>query len=232
MSPTRLRVISLTIAIVASQPGIGHPQGKVASWLDDSNPASWNKPAPSIPAAPTIQGTVDPRCQERTRPPQVDEDKPVREQGWDLVGPYQGGWEIVVIRGTAGYDGMCRPRQYQDFVFARGAFVGTLSPHPMDSRTDGALGNVYLQSGTRLTAEFHRYAATDPLCCPSRMTSVVFDIASGGSEVRPASASTSAVRPAPAPDPSPSPSPSLSSGLTGTSWRLVKFSGRTDQNMI
>jgi heat shock protein HslJ len=229
MSPTLVRVISFTLAIVASHPGIGRTQGKVASWLDESSPASWNQPGLSIPAAPKIQGTVDPRCKEQARPQQLDEDKRVREQGWNLVGPYQGGWEILVIRGTAGYDGMCRPRQYQDFVFVRGAFVGTLSPHAMDSRTDGALGDVYLQSAKRLTAEFHRYVATDPLCCPSKTTNVVFNIASGGSEVRPASASTSAFRQTSAANPESAPSPS--SGLAGTSWQLVRFQGSDDTTL-
>jgi hypothetical protein len=100
-------------------------------------------------------------------------------------------WQILVIRGTVGYDGMCRPLQYQDFVFVRGAFAGTLSPHAMDSRTDGALSRVFLQSESRLTAEYQRYAAADPLCCPSRTTTVVFDITRDAPVVRPVSASTS-----------------------------------------
>ena len=96
-----------------------------------------------------------------------------------------------MVQGAAGYDGMCRPRQYQDFVFVRGIFAGTLSPHAMDSRTDGALTRVTVQSDTRLTAEYARYDATDPLCCPSRITSVVFDIANEAPLLRPLSASTS-----------------------------------------
>jgi hypothetical protein len=191
MTSTLVRVTSLTIAIVACHPGIGWPQVKVASWLDEAKPASWNKPGLPIPAAPRTQGKVNPRCRELARPPQLEEDKRLRDQGWDLVGAYQGGWQILVIRGTASYDGMCRPRQYQDFVFVSGVFAGTLSPQAMDSRTDGALGRVSLQSATRLIAEYQRYAATDPLCCPSRTTSVVFDIATGAPVLRPASASTS-----------------------------------------
>ena len=129
MSPTRLRVISLTIAIVASQPGVGRTAGQ-GRLLAGRLESGFLEQARTIHSRRSDDsGNRDPRCQERARPPQVDEDKRVREQGWDLVGPYQGGWEIVVIRGTAGYDGMCRPRQYQDFVFVRGAFVGTLSPH-------------------------------------------------------------------------------------------------------
>ncbi len=169
----------------------GRSQVKVASWLDEAKPASWNAAGLAIPAAPRIQGNTDPRCREGARPPQLDEDKRLRDQGWDLVGAYQGGWQILVIRGTAGYDGMCRPLQYQDFVFVRGVFAGTLSPQAMDSRTDGALGRVFLQGSSRLTAEYDRYAASDPLCCPSRRTSVVFDIASAPPVLRPVSASTS-----------------------------------------
>jgi hypothetical protein len=71
----------------------------------------------------------------------------------------------------------------------RGVFAGTLSPQSMDSRTDGALGHVSLQSASRLTSEYARYAPTDALCCPSRTTCVVFDIANDGPVVRPVSAS-------------------------------------------
>jgi hypothetical protein len=49
---------------------------------------------------------------------------------------------------------------------------------------------VFLQGNSRLTAEYDRYAATDPLCCPSRTTSVVFDIAGDRPVLRPESAST------------------------------------------
>jgi len=191
MSPRLARITSLTIAIAACSPVIGRPQGQATSWLDEPKPASWNKPGASIPAAPKIQDAVDPRCKEQARPAQLNEDTRVRDQGWDLVGAYQGGWQILVIRGTAGYDGMCRPRQYQDFVFVRSVFAGTLSPRPMNSRTDGALTRMLLQSASELTAEYARYASSDALCCPSRTTRVAFDVADDGPLVRPVSASTS-----------------------------------------
>jgi hypothetical protein len=110
-------------------------------------------------------------------------------RGWDLVGPFQGGWQVVVIRATANYDGMCRPRQYQDFAFVRGAFAGTLAPSPMESGIDGSLGRVTLQNQTRLIAEYHRYTTSDPLCCPSGTTSVMFEIAPDEPVVRPVAAS-------------------------------------------
>jgi LppP/LprE lipoprotein len=192
MSSKFVRTTSLIMVIVTCCPGTARAQVKGASWLDEPKPASWNKPSLPIPAAPTVAGNVDPRCKELARPPQLEEDKRLRERGWQLVGAYQGGWRILVIRGTAGYDGMCRPRQYQDFVFVRDAFIGTLAPHTMDSRTDGALRRVSIASGTRLTADYERYAATDPLCCPSRTTTVAFEIASNTLVLQPVSASTSA----------------------------------------
>jgi len=185
------RLLSLGAALAACHPAIGGSQTVSASWLDAPTPAAWNQPGMTVPVAPPIQGTVDPRCRELARPPELEEDKRLRNQGWDLVGAYQGGWRILVIRATAGYDGMCRPRHYQDFVFVRGVFAGTLSPQAMDSRTDGALGRVFLQSASRLTAEYARYAASDPLCCPTRTTSVVFDLANDAPVARPVSASTS-----------------------------------------
>jgi LppP/LprE lipoprotein len=192
MSSTIVHTTSLIMAIVACYPGSARPQIKSASWLDEAKPASWNEPSLPIPAAPSIQGDTNPRCKELARPPQLQADERLRERRWQLVGAYQGGWQILVIRGTAGYDGMCRPRQYQDFVFVRDAFVGTLSPQPVDSRTDGALGRVFIESGARLTVEYERYGASDPLCCPSRTTRVVFEIASNTLLLQPVSASTSA----------------------------------------
>jgi hypothetical protein len=179
------------IAIATFPPATVPAQPKVAAWLDEAKPDSWNKPGLSIPAAPKTQGTVDPKCRELARPPQLEEDKRVTGQGWDLVGGYQGGWHVLVIRGTAGYDGMCRPRQFQDFVFVRGVFAGTLAPQPMDSRTDGALARVSLQSESRLMAEYQRYAASDALCCPSRTTTVVLDITKDGPVLQPVSVSRS-----------------------------------------
>jgi hypothetical protein len=99
-----------------------------------------------------------------------------------------------VIVGTYNYDGMCRPRQYQEFVFARGIFAGTLSPHPMDSRTDGAVGRITIQADGRVRAEYLRYDAKDPLCCPSRITTVVFDVQKEPPVLKPVSASTVAAR--------------------------------------
>jgi hypothetical protein len=78
---------------------------------------------------------------------------------------------------------MCRPFEYNVFVFSQGTYAGTLSPDNMNSRTDGSLfvgpGQqvaVIGPSGS-IAANFIRYADTDPLCCPSRGVShVVYSV--------------------------------------------------------
>jgi hypothetical protein len=189
MTPTHSTVVLAVTALVFSSAAAGWTQEKTP-WLDEPKPPSWNTRSAAIPAAPKRQQPVDPRCRETARPAQLDEDRRVRDRGWDLIGPYQGGWGMLVIPGAAGYDGMCRPLQYQDFVFRGGVFAGTLSPRPMDSRTDGALERVSLQSAARVTGEYVRYDAKDPLCCPTRTTVVAFEMGADG-VLRPTSVSTS-----------------------------------------
>jgi hypothetical protein len=143
-----------------------------------------------IPSAPQVEKNPDPRCRESVREPVSAVEQQVRARGWDLIGPTSENDEIRVLVGTANYDGMCRPRQYQEFVFVQGIFAGTLSPVPMDSRTDGALSRVTIPTADRVQAEYSRYGATDPLCCPSRITTVVFEIEKQPAVLRPVSAST------------------------------------------
>jgi hypothetical protein len=78
MSRTFVHVIALTIAMVAYHSEIGRAQVKVASWLDEPKPASWNTPGVPIPAAPRTDGNVDPRCRDAARSPQLEEDKRLR----------------------------------------------------------------------------------------------------------------------------------------------------------
>lgn len=182
------RIAFAAIAIAWTSAAASQP--REASWLDASQSESWNQPGMSMPFAPQGRKNPDPRCRQLVRSPESTEGEQLRAHGWDLVGPYSQGWQIRVMAGAADYDGMCRPRQYQEFVFVRGIFAGTLSPQPMDSRTDGALGRVVIESDHRLKAEYARYAAADPLCCPSRTTSVVFDIEHEPPVIRPVAATT------------------------------------------
>ena len=191
MNSRFVRLTSLLILISAGHPDIALTQSTAASWLDTAKPASWNRQGLPLPAAPHVPGPIDARCGSLARPAELEQDKLLERQGWDLVGPYQGGWQILIVQATAGYDGMCRPRQYQAFVFVRGVFAGTLSPRLMDSRTDGALTRITLEGNNRLSAEYVRYTPSDPLCCPSRISSVQFEIAPDVPLVRPVSTSTS-----------------------------------------
>ena len=151
-----------------------------AAWLDADAPASWNQRGTAVPSAPVVQGNDDPRCRMSERPPETPEDRSVIAKGWRLFHDYQAAWGLKVIWALSGYDGMCRPWGYQVFVFVRGVFAGTMSPHPMDARTDASLFSVQLLSRLAgpdpLVATFERYAESDPLCCPSRRSLVRYRI--------------------------------------------------------
>jgi hypothetical protein len=146
-----------------------------SSWLDRPL-ANWNKTGVDVPAAPVDAETKNAlieRC--RLTPPLATmAEKAVDSAGWipfwnvdqQLV---RDGVEIV--GGMAAADGMCRPARYNLFVFADGRFAGVLSPTLMTARLDGSSGAVRLPL-PQLTAEFARYAPSDPLCCPSSRVTV------------------------------------------------------------
>ena len=168
----------IVLSVLAVLLAVSATAGSTASsWLDSASLQPWNHPGLSLPSAPPPRNP-DPRCGQRARPPGSAEDRQLRAQGWDLIGAPTEGAGVHVVGAASDYDGMCRPRQYQFFVFSGGAFAGTLSPALMDSRTDGALNGVALQGDRKLEARYARYAAADPLCCPSRTTIVLFSLAS------------------------------------------------------
>jgi len=144
-------------------------------WLDGPRDP-WNTPGMAVPAARGEPEEVQEICARFLRPPETAEDEAFAAAGWHLDGPYQRGWGVTLVGGTVGFDGMCRPLGYQRFVFVDGAFAGTLSPGPMASRTDGALGDAGVAEAGRVWARFARYAPDDPLCCPSGETLVQFAI--------------------------------------------------------
>lgn len=145
------------------------------AWLDGPRD-NWNTPGAEIPSAPPLDPAVNPRCLDRQRPPETDADRRLVEKGWTLFGDYRAGWGIVSVKALSGYDGMCRPLGYQEFVFREGTFIGTISPAPMNSREDGAGAVAMILGPGQLSATYHRYAPTDPLCCPSGSTTVTFEI--------------------------------------------------------
>lgn len=168
------------------------------AWLDQPGVA-WNRPDAPVPRAPVVEAAAQnlTRCGEVGRPPTLAADRAVRAAGWTLFGPAQLFAATTVIMAMADVDGMCRPLQYQAFVFVNGRFAGTLSPVAMDSRTDGALDVVRLFRANEMVGEFARYAPTDALCCPSRTSTVTYRIERGprGTVVAPVSINTSPSRP-------------------------------------
>jgi hypothetical protein len=145
------------------------------SWLDQPL-TNWNQAGMALPQAPPMDPATNPQCLPQGRPVETDADQAVADAGWTLFGGYEGGWNTYVVRALSGYDGMCRPLGYNAFVFVDGQFAGTISPDLMNSRTDGAGDVRVFAAKDALFAEFRRYSATDPLCCPSRSATVFYQV--------------------------------------------------------
>lgn len=146
------------------------------NWLDVKKPINWNKPGANIPVAPKLTVSNLSKCQDLTRPANSAIDKMVKAAGWQLFGPLEIFGETTLVRGMANADGQCRPLEYQVFVFYNGKFAGTISPQPMNSRTDGSMKDIFLYREKTLNTEFARYQDADAMCCPSATTSVSFEI--------------------------------------------------------
>ncbi len=150
-----------------------------ATWLDQPL-TNWNAPGAAIPKAPAsdeaIAAVID-RC--RLQPPRSSPaERAIESTGWipfwnfdqQLVRD-----DVEIVGGMRAADGMCRPQVYNLFVFVSGRFAGTLSPTVMNSRLDGSSGAVRVAPPV-VTAEFARYTAADPLCCPSSRVTVNYRI--------------------------------------------------------
>jgi hypothetical protein len=171
----RSRVLAAAILWVLTPTAASAQEAHASSWLDRPL-VNWNKPGDKVPAPPadgeTKQALIK-RCQ-LTPPLATMAEKAVDSAGWI---PF---WNVdqqlvrdgvEIIGGMRAADGMCRPAQYHLFVFVDGHFAGALSPTPMTSRLDGSSGAVRMPLPL-LTAEFARYAPSDPLCCPSSRVTV------------------------------------------------------------
>jgi hypothetical protein len=161
------------LAAAAQAPGPG-------AWLENSPPANWNSPGAAVPTAPPPSGDVDPRCGAQERTSESAEEDQVIGAGWRLFNAARVGWGLWIVDGLVDYDGMCRPNQFQGFVFADGQFAGTIAPAPMDSRTDGSGRLLDVRGPGTLTGQFVRYAASDPLCCPSAVFNVEYTVDRSG----------------------------------------------------
>jgi hypothetical protein len=155
-----------------------------AAWLDALPASTWNTPGGAVPQAPPTQNP-DPRCRTGEVAPSTPEGSQLAARGWRLESfwPPIASGGLVVLAALAEYDGMCRPFEFNVFVFSNGQYAGTLSPVNMFSRTDGALfqntlGQVaVIGASGSIAADFIRYADSDPLCCPSRgVAHVVYSV--------------------------------------------------------
>ncbi|MBV9580723.1 MAG: LppP/LprE family lipoprotein [Chloroflexi bacterium] len=181
-------VLASLALILALLPGAAAAQ---SSWLDQPL-SNWNQAGMDVPQAPAMDPSTNPQCLPQKRPIDTSADQALSDAGWTLFSSYAAGWDTYVVRGLSGYDGMCRPLGYNVFVFVNGQFAGTISPSTMDSRTDGTGDVRFFGARDSITAEFQRYAATDPLCCPSGTDTVSYQInrTPGGPVLVPQSVST------------------------------------------
>lgn len=152
---------------------------QTTSWLDRSL-SNWNRDGQNLPIFPEPPRRNYPepenRCLNQIRQPASAAERAVVRKGWKLYGAVQSYGLTTVLTASAGFDGMCRPMGYQAFVYSEGRYAGTLSPVPMNSRTDGSLTRVYLIRSTSIAGEFARYRDSDPLCCPSKMSTVEYRV--------------------------------------------------------
>lgn len=147
------------------------------AWLNERNSANWNENLRDIPSAPRASSSQDfARCREQIRQPENINDRALNRAGWSLYGATQLYGGVSLIKGLTNFDGMCRPEGFQVFIFNGNRFVGTLSPSPMNSRTDGSLILADLISPDEIRAEFARFSSSDAFCCPSKRSTVLYEM--------------------------------------------------------
>jgi heat shock protein HslJ len=235
-----LTIASVLVVISAAIAATGEVYGQVprsnGSWLGKPM-TNWNKPGATIPqpSATETDPSIAARCGEQLRQPESAADQALSGAGWRLYGPVQSYSGTSVITAMSGVDGMCRPLGYQAFVFVNDVFAGTLSPAPMDSRSDGALTDIHLTAPTRLSAEFVRYTASAPLCCPSSTDAVNYRIDRQGNTATvipenfsPGDLKSQGIQPGQPGQPGQSGQSGKQSGMNpeNTYWKLVELNGR------
>lgn len=168
----------LSICVCLTLPSFSaSAQQKSKSWLDRPL-QNWNRGDDGFPKLPrpTLGIEIPKRCLKQVRPPTIPAEQALVRQGWKLYGSIRSYGLTQVITATSGFDGMCRPMQYQAFVYWEGRYAGTLSPVTMNSRTDGSISTINLTSTTNISTVFNRYRPSDAYCCPSGKSSVQFNL--------------------------------------------------------
>src|SRR5262245_3054179 len=123
--PACVTLFSLLLVVLSSPGDAQNPPG---SWLD-SGLKPWNKPGMELPRAPNSnRSNIPPICKPLPHRTETSELRAVTEAGWLVFTSMTDGHGITVVGASGNLDGMCRPTEYQDFVFLNGEYAGTLSP--------------------------------------------------------------------------------------------------------
>jgi hypothetical protein len=185
----RIAFVMLTFLVVSTADGWTQNAG---TWLDRPM-QGWNAADGAIPS-PRERVAVSSSALERCRvtlPAAENQNassptSSLSRAGWrpflhqDSVLARQG---IEIVAGLTDVTQGCEPAGFNLFVFVDGHYAGTLAPLPMTIARDGAIGAVRIVSATSLTAEFARYAANDPECCPSSRVRVTYRVDRGTAPV-------------------------------------------------
>ena len=200
-APRILKAAALAIATLTLGGTLARAETVSGRWLDAKPIVNWNKPGGPIPRGPKVVNREDiEACEKRgaeetKKSPPTPETRQVTAAGWLGAMVDKRAGDTVVVFARNGLDGMCRPLAYQFFVFVGRRFAGTLSPRPMDARWDGSgyFGPDQKIEPRRFRIEFSRYRKDDALCCPSRTSTVTYEIREApgaGALVVPASVAT------------------------------------------
>lgn len=182
---THVAHLSAAVFALALAGGEAAAQTAASRWLDAKPLANWNKPGMEIPRGPKsgyaeeIAECEKRGAEETAKSPPTAETRQVAAAGWLGAAVDRRAGDTVIVFARNGADGMCRPMDYNYFVFVKGRFAGTLSPRPMNSREDGSGWLEEKPQALRFTADFARYRRDDPLCCPARTSTVTYEVREG-----------------------------------------------------
>ncbi len=155
-----------------------------ALWLD-APLQPWGDARPGIPAVDEASWAGRDVCLGQT--PEGPEVAQLRSAGWRVFrfsdrAITRG--DVTVLTGLGALTSDCAPAAFQMFVFAGGAYAGTLSPTLMAAGKDGVVGMVRVLPDQTITAEFARYAAGDSECCPTGRVRVIYRLDRTGARPR------------------------------------------------
>jgi len=174
--------IALAVAGALLIGAAAHAQTPERSWLDGPL-SNWNRSGRAMPGALTNGETIaeiSKRCTFLPIQRNTSGERTVADAGWlpfHMFDRQIVQRDVEIVGGLASADGMCRPVDFNIFVFVGGQLAGTLSPEQMASRTDGSIGGgIRLAEDDTIAAEFARYVETDALCCPSGRVTVRYRI--------------------------------------------------------